>query len=59
MSVGECAGCGVTPASDPEPFPEHAVIDFSASSESEIKKQAKRLKAAAAARGWLFLAERE
>ena len=55
VSVEECRVIDLEPASDPEPFPEHAVIDFSGlSSEKSIKTKAKILKARATARGWLY-----
>ena len=55
VSVKECRAIDLEPASDPEPFPEHAVIDFSGlPSEKSIKTKAKLLKARAMARGWLY-----
>jgi len=54
VSMAECGALElpVTPA--PEPFPEHALIDFSAFGKSAIEKKAKLLKAKAEARGWLY-----
>jgi hypothetical protein len=54
VSVEECNEIGLTPQPDPEPFPEHAVIDFSALGESAIKSKGKLLKNKAVARGWLY-----
>lgn len=54
VSVEECRVIDLEPVSDPEPFPEHAVIDFSGLSEKSIKTKAKILKARATARGWLY-----
>lgn len=39
---------------DPEPFKEHAVIDFTALNDSQREKAGKKLKAVAEVRGWLF-----
>lgn len=57
VAVKECQQHGLSAASDPEPFPEHAVIDYSAFSENEIRTKAKHLRAAAEARGWQYLRE--
>lgn len=54
VTVGECAGEELPARPDPEPFPEHAVIDFSAFSDGAIEKKGKKLKAKADARGWRF-----
>jgi len=55
VSVKECRAVDLEPVSDPEPFPEHVVIDFSSlPSEKSIKTKAKLLKARAMARGWLY-----
>jgi hypothetical protein len=57
VSIAECDACSLQVASDPEPFPEHALIDFSPYSEPEIRRKAKQLAANARARGWLHRAE--
>ena len=58
VSVEECVDIGLRAVSDPESFPEHAVIDFSdLSSEASVKKKAKILKFRAANRGWLYREE--
>lgn len=56
VTQGECLQLKLTVQPDPEPFPEHTVIDFSAFEEAEIKRKAKQLKAAAEARGWMHQA---
>jgi len=57
VTVGECSTLELPARSDPEPFPEHAVIDFSDLTENLIEKKGKRLKAMASSRGWLHEAE--
>ena len=54
VSEGECRGFGLPVISDPEPFPEHVLIDFSGYSEKEIRSKAQSLRAAAERRKWLF-----
>ena len=54
VTVSECEGQELTVRPDPEPFPEHAVIDFGEFAENQIKTKAKHLKVAAELRGWLF-----
>ena len=54
VNVDECKRQNVEPTPDPSSFPEHAFIDFSNLSGSQIKKTAKLLKVAADLRGWLF-----
>ncbi len=56
VTVAECEREDLSVESDPTPFPEHAVIDFTGIAESEMKRKAKRLKAAAESRGWLYQA---
>lgn len=56
VTVSECALQKLTVRPDPEPFPDHAVIDFDDFPENQIKKKAKYLKAAAESRSWLFRA---
>lgn len=57
VTVAECEALDLPAEPDPEPFPAHAIIRFDACSTSQIEKKAKRLKAAAEARGWLHRAE--
>ena len=54
VSVAECLQLELSVASDPLPFPEHAVIDYSQFDKNLVEKKAKLLKAKAEARGWLF-----
>lgn len=54
VSVAECDDLQLPARPDPEPFPEHAVIDFTGLSNSKRERKADRLKAIANERGWLF-----
>lgn len=54
VSVAECAGLNLPAVSDPEPFPEHAVIDFTGFEKRLVEKKAKLLKARAEQRDWLY-----
>ncbi len=56
VAVGECRAQSLAVRSDPAPFPEHAVIDYSAFAKGDIERKAKVLRAAAEARGWLYQA---
>lgn len=56
VSVEECGQQGLPVAPDPEPFPEHVVIDFSSCSNTETRTKAKYLTNAAVHRGWQFQA---
>ena len=55
VSVDECQSLQLPVRSDPTPFPEHAVVDFTGLSRSAIERKADRLKNAAIGRRWLFL----
>ena len=57
VTVTECEDLELVVEPDPTPFPAHAVIKFDACTASQIEKKAKRLKAAAEARGWLHRAK--
>ncbi len=57
VTVAECEALDLAAEPDPAPFPAHAVIRFDACTPSQIEKKAKRLKAAAEARGWLHQAK--
>lgn len=57
VSVEECYTQGLEVRSDPDPFPEHAVIDFGTFGKGDIDRKAKHLRANAEARGWLYRAE--
>lgn len=54
VTMAECGTLELPVTPDPEPFPEHALIDFSAYGKSAAEKKAKLLKAKAEARGWLY-----
>jgi hypothetical protein len=56
VTVRECSDQGLTAASSPEVFKEHAHIDFGACSASQVEKKGKKLLALALARGWLYQA---
>ena len=53
VTVDECAAENLPARPDPEPFPEHAVIDFTGLSDGQSKSKGKKLQAKALARGWL------
>ena len=55
VARGECAELDLPVEPDPEPFPEHVVIDFSGLGKSAVEKAAKKLRVRAETRGWLFL----
>jgi hypothetical protein len=55
--VAECLGEGLQARPDPKPFPEHAVIDFSALAHGDLEKKSKRLKRFAERRGWQYRSE--
>lgn len=55
VSKEECEDVCLLVSPDPEPYPEHVVIDFSAYSKGQTEKKAKLLKAKAATRGWLYM----
>jgi hypothetical protein len=55
VSEGEVAAVGLSWRPDPEPFPEHAVIDFTTlGSASRVKAKAHALAERARARGWTY-----
>jgi hypothetical protein len=54
VSVDECQGCDLPTSSDPAPFPEHAIIDFTAVAPNQIDTKAKLLRAFAVDRDWLY-----
>ncbi|MBF0611565.1 MAG: hypothetical protein G8345_14300 [Magnetococcales bacterium] len=54
VSVAECEELALSARPDPLPFPEHAVIDFSTFSKSQIEKKAKQLRVRAEERNWLY-----
>jgi hypothetical protein len=54
VTVGECAGESLRAVPSPEVFKEHAHIDFTGCTGSQIEKKGKKLLAAALARGWQY-----
>ncbi len=54
VSCAECGDLDMPVIPDPEPFPEHVVIDFSALGKSAVEKAAKKLRVRAETRGWLY-----
>lgn len=55
VSSGECRSLGLGVQPDPEPFPEHAVIDFTTcQAEKDVVRMSKRLRTLAEARGWQY-----
>ena len=58
MSVAECGKLKLPVCPDPQPFPEHLVIDFSKFPRSQVGNKAESLRAMAKQRGWLYLGPR-
>ena len=56
LSVAECAAESHAVRSAPEPFPEHAVIDFAELTDKECRNRSKKLQCKAVERGWLYRA---
>lgn len=54
VTVAECEEQELPAEPNPEPFPEHVVINFDSCTSSEIKKKSKHLKKAAEIRGWMY-----
>jgi len=54
VTCDECADQHLPVRPDPEPFPEHVVIDFTGLSNNQCEKKGKRLCAMAIQRGWLY-----
>ena len=54
VTLAECNLLHLPVSPDPEEFPEHMVIDFSAFNKSATEKKAKHLRAKAEARNWLY-----
>lgn len=56
LTVSECVAESLAVRSDPEPFQEHAVIDFSGLSDKDCRNKSKKLQSKAVHRGWLHRA---
>lgn len=54
VTVAECESLDLTVASDPGPFPEHTLIDFSALSRGMVRYAADELRVLANERGWQY-----
>lgn len=53
VTVDECQQADLLAVPDPEPFPEHAYIDFSKCEDKQMKVKAMLLQTLADRRGWL------
>lgn len=53
VSVAECEEVGLRALSDPHPFPEHAVVDFTGHTGGSAQRIAGVLRNKSIARGWL------
>ena len=56
VMVNECRELQLEVKADPEPYPEHVVIDFGERTANAIKTVGKALREKAVARGWQHLA---
>ncbi len=56
VTVSECESLDLKVESDPAPFPEHAIIDFTGLGRKDVESKGKKLKSIADARGWLLQA---
>ena len=54
LTVDECAAESLPARPDPEPFLEHAVVDFTGVEEKHWRAKSKKLQAKALARGWRY-----
>ncbi len=54
LTFDECAAESLPARSDPAPFPEHAVIDFTGVEEKHWRSKSKKLQAKALTRGWRY-----
>ena len=54
VTLAECAALDLAVRPDPEPFPEHAVVDFGGLGRNAIDRAAKRLRNMASERGWRY-----
>jgi hypothetical protein len=56
LIVKECRDNDLPVESNPEEFPEHVLINFTAFNGNQIEKKAKKLRSIADARGWVYRA---
>lgn len=54
VTVSECLALDLPVVPDPETFPEHVLIDFSAFGTNQVKRKAERLRDLALVRGWQY-----
>lgn len=54
LTVAECDAESLPVLPDPEPFPEHVVVDFVGLTDRQCEKKSKKLRAIAELRGWLY-----
>ena len=54
VTVRECSEVGLPAESDPEPFLEHAIVDFTGKDKKSIKSCAAVLRDRGMTRGWLY-----
>ena len=57
VSRDDCAAQDLPVEPDPEPHPAHALIGFTACSNTQVEKKAKRLTESAWKRGWRYKAD--
>lgn len=56
VTNAECVSLDIEVLADGVPFPEHASLDFSHFTKSEVERKAKLLSAFARSRGWVYQA---
>lgn len=56
LTVAECLAESLAVCSDPEPFREHAVIDFNGLTDKDRRTKSKKIQSKAVHRGWLHRA---
>ena len=54
VTVAECESLNLKAEPDTEPFPEHAIIDFTGLGRKQVDSKGKKLKSFADTRGWLY-----
>ncbi|MBC3272541.1 MULTISPECIES: hypothetical protein [Pseudomonas] len=54
VTVAECGALELPAFPDPEPFKEHAIIDFDGNEKNDIKRKSKILRTIAEERDWLY-----
>jgi hypothetical protein len=59
VTVQECGSENLSCEEDNDPFDGHSIIDFTSLNNGQIEKKAKKLKAFAITRGWLYRPKNE